>query len=111
MSNNHPTPAPSALFPLGKVYQTRSIAEFCAESERFFEFIFRQLQRHVRLDSPDLCTEDQHTNRTALQTGARIFTAYNLPPEFQPLNTPDPKIWIITESDRSATTILFPSEY
>jgi hypothetical protein len=42
-------------------------------------------------------------NDRALQLGERIISAYRL--------ANDEKIWIITEADRSATTIILPSEY
>ena len=46
--------------------------------------------------------------RIALQGGDRLFSVYEIP---QGLFALESKIWIITESDRSYTTVLFPSEY
>ena len=46
--------------------------------------------------------EDIEANSEALRNGERLFAAYE---------TSEGKIWIITEADRSATTILFPDEY
>lgn len=46
--------------------------------------------------------EDKASNEQALIEGSRIMGAYQ---------TCKGKIWIITEADRTATTILFPSEY
>jgi hypothetical protein len=59
--------------------------------------------RHLNCDWSDMCEEDQISNREALTNGSRIFSSYLLPQ--------DTKIWVITEADRSATTILLPSEY
>jgi len=61
------------------------------------------LARHLRGDWGDLCPEDWDANERALQYGGRLFSAYQ--------EEGLPKIWIITEADRSATTILFPEEY
>ncbi len=61
------------------------------------------LDRHLDCDWSDMCEEDQTSNREALTNGSRIFSSYLLPQ--------DTKIWVITEADRSATTILLPSEY
>lgn len=46
--------------------------------------------------------EDKQANRDAITHGFRIFSAYKI---F------DEKLWVITEADRSATTLLLPSEY
>lgn len=62
------------------------------------------LVRHVTGDWGDLCKDDQRTNKRALKNGDRIFSSYLLPPD----NT---KLWIITEWDRSVTTLLLPDEY
>jgi len=50
-----------------------------------------------------MCQEDKQQNELALKAGLRFFSAYE--------KEGMPKIWIITEADRSATTILFPEEY
>ncbi|MGZ8246219.1 hypothetical protein [Methylomagnum sp.] len=60
------------------------------------------LSRHQRGDWDDLCREDKQTNEQALATGERIFSSYQLETA---------KFWVITEADRSATTILLPEEY
>ena len=61
------------------------------------------LERHLYGDWGDLCPEDSELNDSAVQSGGRIMSSYMLPI--------DVKIWIITEWDRSATTLLLPSEY
>lgn len=61
------------------------------------------LQRHVVLDPGELDEEDQQTNEDAVAHGERILSSYLL--------KDSTKIWIITEADRSATTILLPDEY
>ncbi|MDQ1257331.1 MAG: hypothetical protein QG656_1935 [Candidatus Hydrogenedentes bacterium] len=67
------------------------------------------LQRHACGDWGDLGNEDRQSNDAALQTGARLLSAYHL--------ADGTKIWIITDAEiddqhnRQATTILLPDEY
>lgn len=61
------------------------------------------LERHAVGDWGDLCQEDREENDLSLVEGFRLLSAYFLPDMT--------KIWIITEADRSATTILPPDEY
>ena len=61
------------------------------------------LKRHANGDWGDLCEEDRLANALSLEEGGRILSAYKL--------GTDAKVWVITEWDRSATTILLPSEY
>ena len=61
------------------------------------------LGRHVRGDWGELDPEDRNANERALQHGGRLFSAY--------LSTNEVKFWIITECDRSATTVLLPEDY
>ena len=63
------------------------------------------LNRHLTGDWGDLSDEDKLSNQQALQYGERLFSAYEIDSEGQK------KLWIITESDRSFTTMLLPSEY
>ena len=62
------------------------------------------LYRHLRGDWGDLDDGDRRLNDAALQSGEdRLFSSYQV--------APDLKLWIITEWDRSVTTLLLPSEY
>jgi hypothetical protein len=61
------------------------------------------LTRHLHGDWGDLSTEDRMQNDLALETGLRVLSCYALPG--------NGKVWIITEWDRSATTVLLPDEY
>lgn len=61
------------------------------------------LQRHLWGDWGDVCAADRTANNKALLTGERVLSAYRL--------HDGTKIWIITEADRSVTTILLPEEY
>lgn len=61
------------------------------------------LARHAAGDWGDIARDDAMANQTALQSGSRLFSSYRI--------ADNAKVWIITEADRSATTILLPSEY
>ena len=61
------------------------------------------LTRHAVGDWGDLDPEDRQLNERALQGGGRLFSAYRL--------AAGSKVWIITEADRAATTVLLPDDY
>lgn len=91
-------------FELGQLCFTRGVNNKVADDGDFAKFVLASLKRHAIGDWGDMCQEDKAENELALRQGyLRIFSAY----EAEGL----PKIWIITEADRSATTILFPEEY
>jgi len=70
------------------------------------------IARHVTGDWGDVCPEDAQANEEALQAGSRIFSVYVLPPPLSEGETlATAKVWIITEADRSLTTLLLPGEY
>jgi hypothetical protein len=60
------------------------------------------IARHAAGDWGDLDEHDRKANEEALQTGARLLSAYEVG---------GVKFWVITEADRSATTVLLPEEY
>ena len=92
----------TAKFRLGQIFMTRGVNDRVANNEKFAKFVFNCLQRHTSGDWGDLCEEDRNENELSLKQGFRILSSYH---------TRVYKIWIITEADRSATTILFPQEY
>ena len=55
-------------------------------------------------DWGDLCDEDRNENRLSLEQGFRLLSSYRT-------CAGDTKVWVITEADRSVTTILLPEEY
>lgn len=62
------------------------------------------LRRHLHGDWGDLSDDDRRLNDAALKSSEdRLFSSYQV--------APDLKLWIITEWDRSVTTLLLPSEY
>ncbi len=72
---------------------------FAATGENPMSYIVR----HMNLDPGSLGVEDQLQNLRAVRESTRVFSAYEL--------RDGTRIWIITEADRSATTILLPEEY
>jgi hypothetical protein len=61
------------------------------------------IERHQAGDLGELCDEDWSANTRAIECGGRVFSSYRVQ-----ANT---KVWVITEADRSITTLLLPSEY
>jgi hypothetical protein len=91
---------PKALFSLGKVVSTPA-----AITSIFFNHSnpFELLARHVTGDFGDLCKEDVEANAWAIMNGERIVSSYTMLDE--------EVIFVITERDRSLTTLLLSSEY
>lgn len=89
-----------AKFSLGQTVATPGALNALAESG---ESPAHFLNRHVSCDWGEVCAEDKQANDDALIHGERILSAYR--------TAKGVKIWIITEADRSSTTILLPEEY
>ncbi len=88
------------LFSLGDVVITPgALTAFVIANE----YIMPYLARHQHGTWGDLEPEDVRANEQALKHGARLLSAYHL--------RDGTKIWIWTEADRSATTVMLPSEY
>lgn len=90
-------------FDLGKVMVTNGVDSLMKKSERFGQFVSKSFIRHCNGDWGNLCKEDKEMNESALKNGDdRLFSRYE---------NGEWCIYIITEWDRSVTTILFPEEY
>ena len=92
----------TSKFELGRLLMTRGVNDLVAQNEKFAKFVWDSLKRHARGDWGDLDEEDKRENEYSLDKNLRLLSAYK---------KDEQKIWIITESNRSATTILFPEEY
>lgn len=92
-------------FKTGTVYGSDEVTDLLCIDDNFGKFVNESFDRHINGDWGDLCDEDKTANDDALEHGGRLMSAYNCP------DYPDGKIWIITEADRSCTTVLFPHEY
>jgi len=87
-------------FPLGQIVATPAALNALEKAgQNGAEF----LDRHAMGDWGDMCDDDRKANDEALIIGERLLSAYKLKDET--------KIWIITERDRSVTTILLPGDY
>ena len=91
-------PARSVGFALGRTVITRGALDALKSEE-----VLAGIARHASGDWGDLCPEDKQANDDALRVGARVLSAYH--------SNSGQKFWIITEADRSATTVLLPEEY
>lgn len=87
-------------FRLGEIVSTTHLFE---HSEKNNFALLPYLVRHAQGDWGDVCKEDWKINDEALKNGLRLLSEYKLPD--------GRRIWIITEWDRSATTLLFPEDY
>ena len=100
MTKEQPEESPQLLFELGQVVATPGALDTLREAGIDPRAL---LARHVTDDWGELPEEDMEANREALAQGYRLLSAY-------PLETGE-RLWIITESDRSYTTLLRPDEY
>lgn len=84
-------------FPVGMTYATPGALALEVDLTRY-------LHRHHCGDwGEELCAEDKAANEQALKDGSRLLSCYRTPA--------GDRLYIITEWDRSMTTILLPSEY
>lgn len=88
----------SAKFPLGSLVATRHALDTLPADE-----ILKALCRHISGDWGDLDADDWQANEQALAFNERIFSVYH--------SEEGVKFYVITEWDRSATTVLLPEDY
>ena len=86
------------LFASGQIVATPGALELAEQGIDLLAYLLR----HINGDWGDLCEEDKAENEFSVKNGYRILSSYT---------TPQGKLWIITEADRSATTFLLPEEY
>jgi hypothetical protein len=86
------------LYVIGHLVATPNALSVLAHDD-----IVVSLGRHVRGDWGELDSEDRNANERALLHGGRLFSVF--------VSTNQVKFWIITECDRSATTVLLPEDY
>lgn len=88
------------LFPPGQIVATPGALQMLERAKKTpFEF----LSRHLRGDWGDLGLEDKTENELSLKHGYRLMSSYRI--------DGGETLWVITEADRSATTMLLPSDY
>ncbi|MFA9202573.1 MAG: hypothetical protein ACEQSD_01055 [Flavobacteriales bacterium] len=89
----------SRRFKLGQIVATTTAKQILANAQVDPRSL---IMRHLQCDWGDLCEEDAELNDDALIYGGRLFSVYQIEGE---------AVWIITEADRSATTLLMPEDY
>jgi hypothetical protein len=87
-----------AKFPMGRLMITPAALAALTQHD-----IQLALTRHVLGDWGDVCAEDAAENELSLREGLRLFSVYHA--------GNGTKFWIITEADRSVTTVLLPDDY
>lgn len=86
------------MFELGQIVMTPGALELMENGVNLQHYLLR----HYSGDWGDLCKEDIEENKFSLEFGHRLLSSYK---------TSFGKLWIITEADRSCTTLLLPEEY
>ena len=90
-------------FEIGQAVQTRGIAEECKNDEKFAKEIEEAFKKYIQCDWGDTCESDSEMNNNAVENNNdRIVAKYI---------TSKGDVFIITEWDRSYTTIMFSYEY
>ena len=84
-------------FPLGQIVITANAQSILEPAD-----VQQGLSRHARGDWGDICPEDRKLNELSLKDGSRLLSVYRSGAN---------RFWIITEADRSMTTVLMPEDY
>ena len=87
-------------FALGRILATPGAITAMKEAG---ESPLRLLKRHAHGDFGDLHDDDVRANELAIHQGMRVLSAFVM--------QTGERVWVLTEADRSATTILLPEEY
>ena len=87
------------LFRLGQIVATPGALELLDRAKSSgLEYVLR----HVTGDFGSVCAEDREANSAAIVHGTRVLSAYEVQGE---------RLWVVTEADRSITTIQLPGDY
>jgi hypothetical protein len=88
----------TAKFKLGRIVSTAHALEQLTQAD-----ILLGIKRHQAGDWGDASKDDRKKNNLSLEKGFRLWSVYH--------TTTGVKFWIITEANRSATTVLLPGDY
>ena len=93
-------------FPLGQILATPGAVQALRQiaGDNYQSFVAKLIARHQSGDWGELDEDDVAENEFSLEHSFRLLSAYTLPENAG-------RIWVITEADRSATTLLLPDEY
>ena len=93
------------LFPVGQIIFSKGVLQYTSIDPAFYKFIMSCLQQHCKGKYGEVDDIDKfYNNQSAKFGGDIILSSYT----YKPANT---AVWILTEADRSYTTILLPEEY
>ena len=87
-----------AKFRIGRIVATPNALDVISNQD-----IWKGISRHQSGDWGDMDEHDRQENESSLKEGLRLFSVYH--------STAGVKFWIITEADRSVTTVLLPEDY
>lgn len=90
------------LFEMGHTVATAGAMALLEERDQQ-HLLQSVIHRHIYGDWGDVCDEDWRANEQALQDGERLVSIYQV--------DSDLTLWVITEADRSQTTVMLPEEY
>ncbi|WP_458737152.1 DUF6094 domain-containing protein [Pseudomonas chlororaphis] len=90
------------MFPSGRLVCTNAVHHLVENGSLD---LTPYVRRHLAGDWGELCDEDKQANQQALKCGDRLFSAYDISAG------DETRLWIITEADRSVTTVLLPEDY
>ena len=103
MSESKAPTLPMPLFLTGQVVSTPGAMELLGRAGvRAIDFV----TRHVFADWSEMDIDDQLQNLLAVRDGLRVFSSYRVGDM-----SDSPRVWVITEADRSSTCVLLPEEY
>ena len=98
----------TSSFPMGQVVATSAIQSLMSSDLSFHTFIYTSLMRHHDGDWGEVGESDHDSNEMALVTGCRLFSVYECSSAHA---VHGDCVWVITEADRSVTTVLWSREY
>ena len=96
------SPEPTDLFDSGQLLLSQSVKHLV---ENRLLNLSPYLDRHLAGDWGELCEDDWNRNQRALKTGDRLISCYDISAG------DETRLWIITDMNRGATTLLLPSDY
>ncbi len=88
----------TAKFPLGQ-----TVITIAAHQALNLIDVYASITRHQHGDWGEVCSHDRNVNQQALKHGFRLMSVYR--------DRGGTNFWIITEADRSVTTVLLPEDY
>lgn len=97
-----PVPACAAPFEPGRLLLTQAV-QYLVENRSINLALY--LDRHLAGDWGEISDDDWNSNQRALKTGERLLSGYDIDAEGET------RLWILTEANRCATTIMLPSDY